>query len=117
MGCWSSTKLILKSADLFSKPVELKLKPSKKGGAAIPKVGSILGFCLSLLVVIIIIGMGVFKSGDMFDYKKIKYSSLSLRNKFDEKKDENDKEDKREIVISEYTFMPSIDFFFMNPNK
>lgn len=117
MGCWSTTKEVLKSADLFSKSVELKMKPGKKGGIAKPKIGSLCGFCLSILVIITLISMGLFKSRDMFDYKKIKYSFVTVRNKFDEEDKMNGKVDSREIFIKNFTFLPSIEFFFMGTNE
>ena len=93
------------------------MKPGKKGGKAKPKIGSICGFCLSIIVLITIISMGLFKSLDMFDYKKIKYSFVTVRNKFDEEDKMNGKVDSREIFIKNFTFLPSIEFFFMGTNE
>ena len=100
----------LKELDLFSKPVELKLKPGKKGGKAKPMIGSVPGFFLSVLVVFILIQMGLFKHQDMKAYKKIRYSSLNVRNKFTE----GDEHDESELNIADFDFMPSIEFFLMN---
>ena len=100
----------LKEMDLFSKPVELKLKPGKKGGKATPMIGSVPGFLLSVLVVFILIQMGFFKHKDMKAYRNIRYSSLNVRNKFTE----GDEHDESELNMADFDFMPSIDYFLMN---
>jgi hypothetical protein len=43
-------------------------------------------------------------------YKKIRYSSLNVRNKFTE----GDEHDESELNMADFDFMPSIDYFLMN---
>ena len=59
------TFFLLKKGDLFSWPVEWRVKRSKQGGASDPRVGSWTGLILSIVFIVVMIEIGLFKYQDM----------------------------------------------------
>ena len=99
---------MLKKADLFAWPIELRVKRSKQGGASDHKIGSWTGLFLSFIVIGIMVALCALKWQDMTGFKKTKYSSLTIRNALYGQTNLLDKNLTSEVKLSEHDFMPSI---------
>ena len=107
------TLFILKKADLFSWPVQLRIKRSKQGGASDPKIGSWTGLFLSFIFIMMMMYLGFMKYQDMVSFEKIKYGSLSVRNSLDDSQNNigpNKANFTSAVIVSEYDFLPSLQF-------
>ena len=99
---------ILKSLDLFRYDVQLRVQRSKEGGASDHKIGSWFGvFCSFCLTVMVISYMGS-KWTTVIEYKDTKYNVIEMKNNF-EKNANGETVESGNILIQDYTFLPSID--------
>lgn len=115
MGCCANISknnlYTLKKIDFFRHDVKLRLQRSKEGGVSDDKIGSWFGVFVSLSI---IAGLGSFISGKLNDidtYSKTIYNSIEMKNKFSGASI-NDEFDSGDILIDQYTLLPSIDYKF-----
>ena len=117
----------LKSLDLFSTDVKLRIQRSREGGLSDQRVGSWFGVFISMTILAIVVSLISGKVTLMYEYENIVYSTNEMKNDFgkvvipkrkshtDHNKKHNEVKDELtadEIYLKDYTFLPSIEFTF-----
>lgn len=101
--------LLKNYGDLFSYDVKLRVQRSKEGGLSDNKIGSWFGAIISMTLLVATIKFCSSRISNMNQFEKVTYNSIEFKNHFGEFISEAASIEAGDILLSNYTFLPSID--------